>query len=113
MGDVTLTDFLTSHDLLPDSETTPDIYLGTPTEADRDTANLIAETLRASKLRVFVNITKKSLGDQIKDADRRGIPYFAATGEDERASKTLRIKKLSSGEEHPLALTDVASFIRS
>src|SRR6185437_15600402 len=113
MGDVTLVDFLTTHDLLPEVTTGPEIYVGTPKESDLTHANLLADAMRGQGLRVFVNITSKSLGEQIKDADRRGIRYFAAVGEDERASGTLRVKRLQTGEERVLALSDVVHFVRS
>jgi histidyl-tRNA synthetase len=113
MGDVTLADFLETHDLMLSAARTPEIYLGTPSEGDRAAANEAAEALRAADIRVFVNLTSKSLGDQVKDAARRGIPFFAAVGDAEKHSRTLRVKRLASGIERPLALPDVASYLRS
>jgi histidyl-tRNA synthetase len=60
-----------------------------------------------------VNLTHKSLGDQVKDADRRGIPFFTAVGDDEKHSKTLRVKQLATGDERTLSLADVAAHIKS
>jgi histidyl-tRNA synthetase len=113
MGDVTLLDFLATHNLLPASARSAEVYLGTPSEEDLAGANAVAEELRARGIRVFVNITDKSLGDQVKDADRRGIPYFAAVGADERASGTLRVKHLSSGEETPRTAAELADHLRA
>lgn len=112
MGDVTLLDFLTTHDLVPHASASPEIYLGTPTEEDLAGASLVAEQLRAKGLRVFVNITAKSLGDQVKEADRRGIPFFAAVGADERESGHLRMKRLATGEETAIEVLKVPEFIR-
>lgn len=111
MGDVTLIDFLTTHNLLPPSTSSPEIYLGTPHTDDLAGANKIAEELRRAGVRVLVNITDKSLGDQVKDADRRGIPYFAAVGADERASLILRVKQLASGAETPLSVAEVPAHL--
>lgn len=113
MGDVTLLDFLTTHDLLPPATAAPELFLGTPSEDDIADANRAAEQLRALGLRVFVNLTHKSLGDQIKDADRRSIPFFAALGANERASGVLKVKRLANGEERELSVTDIPTFIRS
>lgn len=113
MGDVTLGDFLTGHDLLPPVAAHAEVYLGTPTEEDLAGANQVAEQLRAQKIRVFVNLTNKSLGDQIKDADRRGIPYFIAVGADERATGDLRVKRLATGEEEARTVDTIAKLIRS
>jgi histidyl-tRNA synthetase len=59
-----------------------------------------------------VNSTNKSLGDQIRDASRRGIPYFIAFGEQEASSDVLRIKTLATSEENSLSADEVASFIK-
>ena len=100
MGDVTLADFLETHGLTPTTRAhTPTLYLGTPTEEDVPAAQACAETLRKAGVRVFVNLTTKSLGDQVKDALKRNIPYFAAFGKDEAANGSLRLKTLATSEE--------------
>lgn len=109
MGDVTLVDFLTTHDLLPSSSTAPQIYIGTPTESDIAGASRLATDLRNNRTRVFVNITRKSLGDQIKDAVRRGIPYFVAYGADEVANGTVLLKKLATSEEQTLSTSELSA----
>ncbi len=111
MGDVTLSDFLATHNLLPSSSSSPQVYIGTPSESDLADANTAAEQLRAQKLRVFVNITDKSLGDQIKDAVKRGIPYFFAYGADEAASGAVKLKKLATSEETSLSFSELAAQI--
>jgi histidyl-tRNA synthetase len=113
MGDVTLIDFLTTHDLLPATSSQPQLYLGTPHAEDLAGANAVAEQLRSGHVRVFVHITDKSLGDQIKDADRRGIPYFAAVGADECASGVLKMKRLATGEEVSLSVSEIPARLAS
>lgn len=112
MGDVTLMDFLETHNLLPAAPAGADVYLGTPKAEDLAGANRFADELRAKGVRVFVNITDRSLGDQIKDADRRGIPYFAAVGADERTSLVLRVKRLTTGEEMKVTVEELADVLR-
>lgn len=100
MGDVTLSDFLETHGLtVADTDGRPELYLGTPSPADIPGAQAFAATLRAQGSRVFVNLTEKSLGDQIKDAVKRNIPLFIAYGANEAASQTIRMKILATGEE--------------
>lgn len=111
VGITTLTDFLTTHDLLPDAAHAPQVYLGTPVPADRALAAQFAETLRLEGMRVFVNLTEKSLGDQVRDAVRRGIPYFIAYGAEEASSNQVRIKALATGTESELPATDVAEYV--
>lgn len=113
MGDVTLLDFLATHDLLPStSGSSPELYLGTPTASDIPAAQAFAETLRERGVRTFVNLTPKSLGDQVKDAVKRGMPYFVAYGADEAASGSLRLKTLATSSEAVVAADTLATTIK-
>ena len=113
MGDVTLADFLETHRLAQKAtEHAPQLYLGTPTPSDIPAAQAFAETLRKEGVRVFVNLTEKGLGDQVKDAVKRGIPFFVAFGENETRSQSLRMKVLATGEEVGLPAAEIAPRIR-
>ena len=108
MGDVTLADFLETHGLMPkEGDGKPGLYLGTPSPSDIPSAQAFAEELRKQGVRVFVNITEKTLGDQVKDAVKRGISYFAAYGANEVASRTIRLKTLTTSEEASLPASDL------
>ncbi|MHB8913924.1 MAG: histidine--tRNA ligase [Minisyncoccota bacterium] len=114
MGDVTLADFLETHGLTPSgNENVPQLYLGTPTPSDIPGAQAFAQSLRREGGRVFVNLTEKSLGDQIKDAVKRGIPLFIAYGSDEAASQTVRMKILATGEEAGLPVSELPVRLRA
>lgn len=111
MGDVTLVDFLTTHNLLPSAEHAPQVYVGSPSPGDRTAAAAFAKTLREEGLRVFTNLTEKSLGDQVKDAVRRGIPYFLPYGAEEASTGRVRLKALATSTENELPSTDVAEYV--
>ncbi|MDP2655660.1 MAG: histidine--tRNA ligase, partial [bacterium] len=112
LGDVTLADFLETHGLLPKlNEGYPQLYIGTPNEKDIPSAQAFADTLRTEDARVFVNLTDRTLGDQIKDAVKRGIPYFVAYGADEVASKSVRMKTLATGEEITMPVSELSERI--
>ena len=114
MGDVVLADFLETHGLTPDAGShKPQLYLGTPSTSDIPGAQAFAQELRAQGGRVFVNLTEKSLGDQIKDAVKRGIPLFIAYGADEIANQTVRMKILATGEETGLPVSELPVRLRS
>lgn len=113
-GDVTLADFLETHGIALDKTNgAPQLYLGTPTPTDIPAAQAFAETLRAQGGRIFVNLSEKSLGDQIKDAVKRDIPLFIAYGADEVANNTVRMKILKTGEEAALAVTELPARLQS
>lgn len=108
LGDVTLADFLETHGLAPAAGASiPQLYVGTPSESDIPSAQSFADTLRKEGGRVFVNLTTRALGDQIKDAVKRGIPYFVAYGANEVVNKSVRMKTLATGEEVVLPVSDL------
>ena len=115
LGDVTLSDFLETHSLISKllDVYKPQLYLGTPLPSDVEAAQGFADTLRVQNCRIFVNLTERSLGDQIKDAVRRGIPYFAAYGANEVTSQTVRLKTLATSEENILSLSEIPARLNS
>jgi len=110
IGDVTLMDFLETHGLTPAGTGLPQLYLGTLPDGLEEAATF-AEALRASGIRVFMNLTTRTLSDQIREAAKRGIPYFTTFGPDEVKSGVLRLKRLESGEEESLDEQDVAAYL--
>lgn len=112
LGDVTLLDFLETHKLLPKHLTgAPDLFIGTPNESDIPAAHAYADILRSEGVNVLVNVSEKSLGDQVKEAVRRHIPYFLAYGANESEAGSVSVKKLDESREEKLALDAVAKFI--
>jgi histidyl-tRNA synthetase len=100
MGDVTFADFLETHGLTPNEDTKePELYVGTPNASDISSAQGFADTLRAQGARVFVNLTERALGDQVKDAVKRGIPYFAAYGAQEVSSAQCASRRLQQAKK--------------
>ena len=114
LGDVTLADFLETHSLsLGDVGSTPQLYLGTPSTSNISAAQSFADTLRTEGCRVFVNLTDRALGDQVKDAVKRSIPLFIAYGADELKNKTVRMKVLATGEEVGLPISELPARLRA
>src|SRR3989344_2132668 len=114
VGEVTLGDFLETHGPLPKPDFgKPQLYLGTPSASNIPAAQAFADTLRKAGCRVFVNLTDRVLGDQVKDAVKRGIPFFVAYGADEITNNTVRMKILATGEEVGLPVTELPAPLRS
>ena len=114
LGDVTLADFLETHGLAPSGDgNKPQLYLGTPVASDIPAAQSCAAGLRKEGVRVFVNLTDRALGDQIRDAAKRGIPFFAAYGADETANGLVRLKTLATGEEAALPISEIPERLQS
>ena len=114
LGDVTLADFLETHSLPLNTNThIPQLYLGTPSVGDIPAAQAFAESLRDKGGRVFVNLSDRTLGDQIKDAVKRGIPLFIAYGGNEVANNTVRMKILATGQETGLPVSELPVRLRA
>ena len=112
LGDVTLADFLKTHDLLPKlNEGYSQLYIGTPSIDDISSAQSFADILRKEGSHVFVNLTERTLGDQIKDAVKRDIPFFVAYGADEVKSETVRLKTLATGEEVVIPVSELSARV--
>jgi histidyl-tRNA synthetase len=108
LGDVTLADFIEAHGIGLDTRANrPQLYLGTVGASDIPAAQAFAKTLREQGCRVFVNITDRAIGDQIKDALKRGIDFFVAYGDEEVATGTVRLKQLSTALETGMPGTEL------
>jgi histidyl-tRNA synthetase len=110
LGDVTLADFLETHKLtLHSNYGKQQLYLGTPSAENIPAAQAFAGMLRNQNCSVFVNLTNRTLGDQIKDAVKRGIPFFVAYGADEVKNKTVKLKILATGEEKNILVSELCT----
>jgi histidyl-tRNA synthetase len=77
--------------------TTPaDVMVAVFDAKDAAHALRIAQTLRASGLRVMVYPDADKIGKQIKYADSQRIPYVAILGGDEIANSTVTVKNLAA-----------------
>lgn len=100
MGDVTLRDFLERRDLIPAFHSSADLALCRLDTEHADEVDALADRLRNEyDLHVRVDITDRKVGDQIKDADRSGIPFVICIGAHEIENSRYTIKHLRSGEE--------------
>ncbi len=113
IGDTVLADFLETHGYLPDIKSTTKVAIGIPNETDLVDAHKLADLLRSAGIPTLVNVTSRALGDQVKDAVRRGIPFFIAAGAEEARSGTYRVKELAASSEQQVAREDLAAYLLS
>lgn len=62
-------------------------------------ANDLAQSIRNKNISVCIDYSQKKIGDKIKNADKRKIPYIIVIGENEINSGKFKLKKLETGEE--------------
>lgn len=107
-GDVTLENFLRSHRLLPDLKPETDIYVVQIGELNIQKP--VAE-LRAQGLNVAVDLSGKKLGDQFKNAEKKGVAAVLIIGESELQSGQFKLKNLNSGNEQTVTIDQVAKAL--
>lgn len=113
MGDVTARDFLDTHDLLPPYVPATELMLLPVDEHACTHAMKLAQNLRSEDVTVAINYSCKRTGDQIRSADKLGIPFVIVIGEKELSSGMYTIKQLASGEEHTVAANRIADHLFS
>lgn len=104
MGDVTMRDFLETHNLLPSTLHRTTEILIIPAEEEHTLPALsIAQKLRGQHT-VAVDIGTKKLAKKIGDASSKGAQYIVVIGDNEIKTGLCRLKNLATGEETELAL---------
>jgi histidyl-tRNA synthetase len=101
MGDVTLSNFLELHELMPKLSAETDIYVVLVGDVYSRAQKTIA-ALREMGLNVAVDPSGRKIGDQIKTALKKNINYVLFIGEQELDNERFKLKNLASGveEEH-------------
>jgi histidyl-tRNA synthetase len=89
-----------------------DVMLATFDASAAGDAMRVADTLRASGLRVLVYPDADKIGKQIKYADGRGIPFVALLGEDEIKAGTVTVKNLAAQTQQTYAQSAAGAAIR-
>jgi len=100
-GDVTMKDFLLTHNLLPEGvDYTSAVISVLPMSAEQNVASLrIAQAIRATGLSCSVDNSGRKIGKKISAAAEAHVMYVITVGEDEVATNTYTMKQLESGSE--------------
>ena len=110
MGDVSLLNFLTTHDLLPELKSETDavvILIGDVYEYAQE----VLKELRSKGLNIAVDSSGRKIDAQIKHAAKSGAKYAAFIGEKELSSGEFKLRDLQKGEEQTLNLQKLAGVI--
>lgn len=111
-GDVIARDLMETYGTLPKTSAPADIAICIVGEQNTSYALEIAQSFRNRGVRVSVDLTNKKLGDQIKNADKRGVARVICIGDEEVKTGKLRMKILSSGEELSGTEDEIARTIK-
>jgi histidyl-tRNA synthetase len=110
MGDVSLQNFLETHDLLRDLKPETDaavILIGDVYEKSQP----VLSKLRSNGVNLAVDNSGRKLDAQIKYAVKSGVRYALFIGEQELSSNNFKLRDLEKGEEKQLSLDDITSTL--
>ncbi len=113
MGDVTIRDFLETHNLLPKYRPETNALLATIGTIDRDQVLELTQRLRNGGVSVALNTIAKKPADAIKGALKLGIPYIIFVGEDELTNKIYTLKNLTTESTESLSEEELIKKIQS
>jgi histidyl-tRNA synthetase len=74
--------------------------------------NDLAQELREQGVRTVVDYSGKKVSDQIKAADKRGVPFIAVIGEEEVSSGKIKVKELATGKETVLLSDEISNITK-
>lgn len=110
-GDVTLKDFLESHNLLTSDITSP-VLAVLPTEAAHNIeAEIVAQSFRTAGIPTSVDLSTKKVGKKIAIAGEQFIDFALVLGEDEITNKSYVLKNLVDGTEESGTLEELISVL--
>jgi len=110
MGDVTMKDFLLTHNLMPEQATGVDLEVILIGDVFLEAQDVI-KSLRLKGLKVAVDHTKRKIDKQLKMADKAGYKYILFIGENELANNKYNLKELSTGQEQVVDEDEIVSII--
>lgn len=110
MGDVTIRNFLETHNLLPQYSAPVKVYIA-HLENFLEEANKLALELRKQGVSAAVDLTQRKVSQQVKTADREEIPYVLVVGEEEVKSGKFKLKNLKSSTEQEVLREKLADEI--
>jgi histidyl-tRNA synthetase len=101
------------HNLLPAPTSVADVAVVAMKDTVTDGARL-AHALRETGLRVDLSLQpQRGIGDQLKFADRRGIPLAVIVGASELAEGKATLKALASGDQETISLDELPGAIKA
>lgn len=111
MGDITLLNFLTDNQLLPNINSNIDLYVVLVGDANKGAQEVVGK-LRDSGLNVATDLTKRKIEKQIKSADKKGISQVLFIGDDELKTGIFKLKNIRTGDEQKLNIEELMNFFK-
>lgn len=111
MGDVTFTNFLEVHGLLPQLHSETELYV-IPIGDVYAKMQSILQSLRSEGVNVAVDTSGRKLDKQIRNAEKKDIANVLFVGDEELQSGQFRLKNIRSGSEQNLSIERLISTVK-
>ena len=112
IGDVTLTDCLQAHRLLPEYVDAPDLFVITG-ERERTTALRDVALLRQAGYSVAHPFKNQAFGKQFREAGKSGAKFALIYGEEEVKAGRVKVKDLATAAEREADSATLPVFLRN
>jgi histidyl-tRNA synthetase len=113
LGDVTLTDFLEVHSLLPNfDQANNDIVLAYLDQKLAITCMQLANKLRDLGIKCLNILEPVKYNKALSQAEKRGASFLAIIGENEIANNEINLKNITTGKQETVKLNDIASWAK-
>ncbi|MDX1957671.1 MAG: histidine--tRNA ligase [Leptospiraceae bacterium] len=114
LGDVTLENFLRTHNLIPSFKKRTGIFACIQSESCFSEMAKISTKLRRVGLMIEMNLDGNlKLGKQIANAEKKGYEFVLIMGEEELKEQKINLKNLVSGEQKKISIDDLQLVIQS
>jgi histidyl-tRNA synthetase len=111
MGDVSLQNFLETHNLVPKFESEIDVFVSLPKAELRGLSEKLARDLRAAGLNVMTPLQVSGFGAQLKIANKHEAKVAVLFGDSELEKGEVVLKVLTTGEQLQVGIDGVVSKI--
>jgi len=112
MGDITMQNFLTAHDLMPVLKHEHNLYVILIGDKMYQKSLKILNELREMGVNTFVDMSGRKIDKQLKNADKMGASYVLFIGEDELEREQFKLKDLGSGNEEFHSLQRIVTIVK-
>ena len=109
MGDVTLENFLFTHNLVPAELTEKKVLITRFADVPYEAYMAVSDKLYAAGVTASVYLGAKKFGKQIDYADKENYSHVLIMGGDELAAGNVKLKNLATREETVVAIADLCA----
>ncbi|MCW7491316.1 histidine--tRNA ligase [Leptospira sp. 2 VSF19] len=112
LGDVTLQNFLTVHNLLPKFANDSTVYIPLLDESTFAENHNFAKELRKEKISAEVSLVSQKMGKQLSYAEKKGYRWILLRGEDEIKAGTVTLKDMATRNQWTFSFAEALHKIK-